>query len=286
VVFPKAGIFIVVLAVLAILAWTRAGSASTPKGSSVATTLGQVALGGGIGSLAAAMALTPRLTLEPTDVGQVPDSDIRQDPPLKYAQLSGCSAPEVERPTPAMQVPVVRKGNRFDYGYKFEEDPVGNPALEIPAAVAKSGVKATVVRTKGRALACSEMLDAGEGHQVGRVPPESIQRIIRFQIPVLRGCLQEHLQLARVDVELRLVIDRDGQIADLRLTGLTNPSASLSRDAIHEELASGLTCLADKLLQFCQFPSPPAGCITVDYPIVYAQDLSSYHQPQRVAPED
>jgi hypothetical protein len=96
----------------------------------------------------------------------------------------------------------------------------------------------------------------------GRLPPESIQRIIRMNFGRFRGCYADGLlSHARLSgrVVVRFVIGWDGQVTSVQDQGSTLANRDVTRC-----IMEGFTKLT--------FPTPAGGSITVVYPLVLTQD--------------
>ena len=103
----------------------------------------------------------------------------------------------------------------------------------------------------------------GSGTQVnGRLPPESIQRVVRQSFGRLRGCYAAGLE-KNPDLEgrvsVKFVIDREGQVALASpWSDTTLPDASVAR------------CVT-RAYQAMTFPKPEGGIVTVVYPVVFTR---------------
>jgi hypothetical protein len=103
---------------------------------------------------------------------------------------------------------------------------------------------------------------SGGGGVSGRIPPETIQRIVRQSFGRFRGCYQDAVGVqggvsARVTV--RFVIGRDGSVT----------SASAASDAPSSSLAPCVT----KAFYALSFPQPDGDAVvSVTYPLVFSAD--------------
>jgi hypothetical protein len=100
----------------------------------------------------------------------------------------------------------------------------------------------------------------GGAPQLGRLPPEVIQQIVRDEYARLRGCYEEGLRRdpnLTGRVATRFVIARDGSVSQVSDGGsdLPDPVA--------------LECIFD-VFRTLKFPRPDGGIITVVYPIVFS----------------
>jgi hypothetical protein len=91
----------------------------------------------------------------------------------------------------------------------------------------------------------------------GRLPPESIQRVIHLNFGRFRGCYQDALLTrpklsGRIDVSF--VILRDGTVTDV----------TASSDTLGETLT---TCIGHAF-EMLEFPKPDGGIVSVKYPLV------------------
>lgn len=95
----------------------------------------------------------------------------------------------------------------------------------------------------------------------GRLPPESIQRIVRQSFGRLRACYERGLQ-RNPDLEGRIavkfVIDREGSVAMASAAERTLDDASVA------------TCVV-KAYEAMTFPKPEGGIVTVVYPVVFTR---------------
>ena len=101
----------------------------------------------------------------------------------------------------------------------------------------------------------------GWGHGVvGRLPPETIQRIVRANFGRFRACYEEGLRrnpglVGRVAV--RFVIGRDGAVSNTNDGGSDLPDAAVR------------SCVV-RAFYGLSFPQPEGGIVTVDYPISFS----------------
>jgi beta-lactamase regulating signal transducer with metallopeptidase domain len=132
-----------------------------------------------------------------------------------------------------------------EYGYQYASDPLS------AAAQAQATAQGTP--------------PGGNG---GRLPPESIQAVVRQNFGAFRSCyesgLQQNAKLAGT-VAVQFVINQDGSVQ----------GASV---ATNQEAGNDTTPLADPNVVQCvvggfgklKFPAPQGGYVTVVYPIVFA----------------
>jgi hypothetical protein len=111
----------------------------------------------------------------------------------------------------------------------------------------------------GTHMTRSPSLMVGATQVNGRLPPESIQRVVRQGFGRLRACYERGLQ-RRPDLEGRIavkfVIDREGNV------GLASTAErSLDDDAV-------ASCVG-KAFESMSFPKPVGGIVTVVYPVVF-----------------
>ncbi|MFS8067768.1 MAG: AgmX/PglI C-terminal domain-containing protein, partial [Byssovorax sp.] len=103
----------------------------------------------------------------------------------------------------------------------------------------------------------------------GRLPPETIQRIIRQNMGKFRACymngIARNAALAG-RVALRFVIDRTGSVIDAAMD-----SSSLAD-------AQANACLVREI-RTLQFPAPDSGTITITYPLVFTNSDSAAEPP-------
>ena len=93
----------------------------------------------------------------------------------------------------------------------------------------------------------------------GRLPPESVQRIVRLNFGRFRGCAVRDKQAPIVPkgrVTVRFVIDLDGQVTSVRDVGSSVPDRGFVR------------CVMEAFTAL-RFAPPPAGPVTVVYPLVF-----------------
>jgi hypothetical protein len=93
----------------------------------------------------------------------------------------------------------------------------------------------------------------------GRLPPDTIQRVIRQNHPRFRGCYERGLMTnpslaGRVGV--RFVIGRDGRVTNVADGGSDLPDASV------------VSCVSRAFYDI-SFPKPEGGIVTVVYPISF-----------------
>jgi hypothetical protein len=107
------------------------------------------------------------------------------------------------------------------------------------------------------------VMSGGAGTQVnGRLPPESIQRVVRQSFGRLRACYAAGLERnpgLEGRATVKFVIDREGQVA------LAAPS---SDSTIGD--ASVLRCVT-RAYESMVFPKPEGGIVTVVYPVVFTR---------------
>jgi tetratricopeptide (TPR) repeat protein len=95
----------------------------------------------------------------------------------------------------------------------------------------------------------------------GRLPPESIQRIVRLNFGRFRGCAVQNHQSPIVPkgrVTVRFVIGLDGQVTSVLDVGSTVTDRGFVR------------CVMEAFTAL-QFPTPPEGPVTVIYPLVFRE---------------
>jgi hypothetical protein len=121
----------------------------------------------------------------------------------------------------------------------------------------------------------TEIGNTGDGDPLstrGRIPPETIQRIVRESSARFRSCyehgLAKNTSLAGT-VRVRFVIDRSGQVAEVGDAGESNlPDPETIKCIMHE---------FGKL----SFPRPEGGIVTVVYPLAFrADDSAPTEEPQ------
>lgn len=105
----------------------------------------------------------------------------------------------------------------------------------------------------------------------GRLPPESVQRIVRQNFGRLRGCYDEHLHGAEAfegRVSVAFVIGVDGRVRDATLR-----SSPARNEAFHGCLLAAFRSLT--------FPAHDTGTIHVLYPLVFGRGDDAEHTPTR-----
>jgi hypothetical protein len=96
----------------------------------------------------------------------------------------------------------------------------------------------------------------------GRLPPETIQRIVRQNFGRFRLCYEEHLRMQpslQGRVTVKFVIDRTGAVA-------------ISQDAGSDLPDSAVVSCVVKAFGTLSFPQPEGGLVTVIYPIIFSPE--------------
>ncbi len=104
-----------------------------------------------------------------------------------------------------------------------------------------------------------------EGGPGGRLPPATIQRVLRGRFGALHKCYQQGLvrdPSLTGALTLRFVIGREGSVASATAT----PTAVQDVQAMPDEEVSD--CVKNVFLTL-SFPEPEGGTVTVDYPVVF-----------------
>ncbi len=105
------------------------------------------------------------------------------------------------------------------------------------------------------------MIDAG-GDTAGKLPPETIKRVIRANFPRFRQCYEAGLKKdpgLKGTVAVRFIIDTTGAIE----------SASLSGGNMSDGAVSSCVLGVYKTLSF---PEPESGKVMVNYPIDFQNE--------------
>lgn len=103
----------------------------------------------------------------------------------------------------------------------------------------------------------------GETSVEGRLPPETVQRIVRQSFGRFRACYNEGLRSNPAlagRVTTRFVIGRDGSVVTAGDGGSDLPDAGV-RACVHRAFSS------------LSFPQPEGGIVTVAYPILFSGEL-------------
>lgn len=106
------------------------------------------------------------------------------------------------------------------------------------------------------------VISCGFGHHswVGRLPPETVRRVVQSNFGRFRGCYQEgllHNPALAGRVTARFVIGRDGAVSSVADGGSDLPDASVKACVI-------------RAFYGLSFPQPEGGIVTVTYPIVFS----------------
>lgn len=101
-----------------------------------------------------------------------------------------------------------------------------------------------------------KVIDQG-GDTVGKLPPETIKRVIRANFPRFRACYESGLKKdpgLRGSVKVRFIIDTTGAVESASLGGGTMPDANVQ------------SCVLG-VYKTLSFPEPESGKVMVNYPI-------------------
>ena len=154
---------------------------------------------------------------------------------IAFAACSSAGPSAVPQGTDGAR-PAAAAASADEYGYAFEGDPLRN------AATASSGAPAQTT------------------NNVGRLPPEVIQTVVRQSFGAFRACYERGQKVntgLRGTVAVSFVIARDGSVQSASDHGSTLPDASVVQCVV-----AGFSSLA--------FPPPQGGYVTVVYPIEFA----------------
>src|SRR5262249_42889285 len=116
--------------------------------------------------------------------------------------------------------------------------------------------------TESRHITRPPRIRMGATSVSGRVPPESIQYVVRLNFGRFRACYDEGLRRhpkLEGRVVTRFVIGADGQVLE---------AADAGSDLGDDEVAA---CVGD-VFRSLTFPAPDSGLITVTYPIRFGHD--------------
>lgn len=174
--------------------------------------------------------------------------------PMFLEKGNGFAVPERGKKLPSTAPRTMTPG----YGYEFEPDNRNSDDLPDPTR--------TLVTADGDArssIPTGAIVDGG-----GRLPPESIQRIVRFNYPALNSCFP--ISVSQATTSLRLVIHPKGHVeaAHARLETIVEQNALAVR-AAKDALGTAATCIARRLLTIA-FPASDGGLITVVQPYAYS----------------
>lgn len=170
-----------------------------------------------------------------------------------------------------------RASDQSDHGFGEREASLGPSALGSgsPLVDLSAGNSAGHGRVSGVHAARPPQVRMGATYVTGRVPPESVQRIVRFQAGRFRACYERGLQknpnLAG-RVLTRFVIDRAGQVVEATDAGSDLPDPEVVACVVH-----GFRSL--------DFPEPEGGVITVLYPFVFSSDGTRPKAPATLWPD-
>lgn len=162
-----------------------------------------------------------------------------------FLGVSACAKPRL--PTVPDSKPVV-----------LPKEPPIHPDYPCPQekGESKDGSKAS---KPSNANTCGKQ-DAEKRPSNGRLPPETIQRIVRERYPKFRSCYEEGLRRDRNligRVTVRFVIGCDGTITSIEPVCTSMPD----RDVVR--------CITEEYKPL-RFPQPEGGIVTVVYPIMFS----------------
>jgi hypothetical protein len=95
-----------------------------------------------------------------------------------------------------------------------------------------------------------------------RLPPETIQRIVRLNFGRMRACYEKGLVRnpnLQGRVSVRFVIGHDGAVSSVADGGSDLPD-------------TGVTACVVRAFYGISFPQPESGIVTVNYPIVFSPE--------------
>lgn len=170
-----------------------------------------------------------------------------------------------------------RAGDQSDHGFGAPDAARGSPALGSgsPLADLSAGRGSAHGRVGGVHVASAPQLRMGACSVSGRLPPQSIQRIVRLQAGRFRACYERGLaknpNLAG-RVVARFVIDRAGQVTDASDGGSDLPDPEV------------VACVVRGFYSL-DFPQPEVGIITVTYPFVFSSDGTQPRAPVTLWPD-
>ncbi len=155
-------------------------------------------------------------------------------------------------------------------------DAAASSVVAAPApAPAAPGFGAGHGRVGGSHRAKPAMIRMGATTVTGRLPPETVQRIVRLNFGRFRNCYERGLtrnpDLAG-RVVTRFVIDRDGAVVATSDSGSDLPDREV------------VSCVV-RSFGALSFPQPEAGVVTVLYPIVFHSDGTRPGAPPRAWPD-
>jgi hypothetical protein len=104
--------------------------------------------------------------------------------------------------------------------------------------------------------------DSNRLAQLGRIPPEEIQKTVRASYPVIQHCYEEGLARdpkLEGRISVRFVIDLDGSVRSAVVDSQTLPDPEVG------------SCMVKKFLEL-HFPKPDGGIVTVVYPIMFSPE--------------
>lgn len=131
------------------------------------------------------------------------------------------------------------------------------------AGQGRAGVRMGAINICGVPVDGSEGVSACAGSTIGRLPPETIQRVVRQSFGRFRICYEQDLRMQpnlHTRVTVSFVIGRDGSVA----------SASASSDASH-----ALSSCVARAFYGLSFPEPAGGVVRVTYPITFTPGESA-----------
>jgi hypothetical protein len=176
-----------------------------------------------------------------------------------------------------------RPGDQSDCGFGGEfgvaqvDDGLPTPqgALGVGSPLPEATQGAGQGRLAGSHRTSPAQIRMGMTTVTGRLPAETVRRIVRMSMGRFRACYERGLErnprLAG-RVATRFVIDRTGRVSVTADAGSDLPDAEI------------VACV-NRGFRFLDFPQPEGGIVTVIYPIVFSSDGSRPDRPATLWPE-
>ena len=175
-------------------------------------------------------------------------------------------------------------GRKDGYGYQYDDERFG-PLVDPPAALSTFR-KVSVAKKRSQRIqepcedpsanGCPESTDTpaeklppgvrtGSTCVIQRLPPESIQRTLRFQVAVFSACFPPYVN--PMTGQARLLIMPSGKVASVSVEGQADASPSAAA-LVERGAKSAALCMANALLGIT-FPRTAGALVNVVWPFRY-----------------